>query len=65
MEYKVVMAHSASELTDSVMKLISEGWEVVGSHQAVTKFKQNRFAGMQHRDTVYTFEYTQTMIKKI
>ena len=64
MDYKVIATGSHSELTRQVKEHISEGWKPVGSHQVVTRHAQNRFAGLQHRDTQFDLEYSQTMIKE-
>jgi len=64
MEYKVVSASSASGLTIEVREHMSEGWKPIGSHQVVTDHIQNRFSGMQHKDSVYTHTYSQTMVKE-
>lgn len=62
MKYKIVTSSRASTLTDKVNELIAEGWEIVGSHSVVEKHRQNRFSGMQHRDTEIESEYSQTII---
>ena len=64
MEYKVIYASSPSEITKAVNKHIEDGWEIVGSHQVVTRHIQNRFSGMQHKDSIYEIEYSQTIIKR-
>jgi hypothetical protein len=63
MEYKVIDYGSVSELNRQVKEMIENGWKPVGSHQVVVKHVQNRFAGMQHKDSVSSMEYSQTMIK--
>ena len=65
MKYKVVSASSASELTARVGELIGEGWVTIGSHQVVTDHIQNRFSGMQHKDSVSTHTYSQTMVIEV
>jgi hypothetical protein len=62
--YKIVETSTANDLTLKVNNLLEEGWETVGSHQVVIKHSQNRFAGSMYKDTVNTFSYTQTMVKK-
>jgi hypothetical protein len=64
MEYKIVTASSASGLNNTVNGLRKEGWEAKGSHQVVRTHEQKRFAGMQHKDTTYQHEYSQTMTKE-
>ena len=64
MEYKVIDCGSSSELTNKVREYMSEGWKPVGSHQVVVKHVQNRFSGLQHKDSVSSMEYSQTMIKE-
>lgn len=63
MEYKIVTASSAGGLNNSVNALLKEGWKTKGSHNVVRTHEQKRFAGMQHKDTTYQHEYSQTMIK--
>jgi hypothetical protein len=63
MEQKVITDSSASGLNAKMKILIKEGWTPVGSHQVVTRNSQNRYSGMQHRDTQYESEYSQTMRK--
>ena len=64
MSYKIVTASSASGLNNQIGALIKEGWQRKGSHKVVTTHKQNRFRGNQLVDTVYTQEFSQTMIKE-
>ena len=63
MEQKIITSGSAHGLNEKIEKAIAEGWKPLGSHQAVVKHSQNRFAGMQHRDTIHELEYSQTMTK--
>lgn len=62
-EYKVVSSPSPEGLTRQVNELIGEGWKPVGGHSVVETGSINRYSGTQHRDTVRTTEYSQTMIK--
>lgn len=64
MEYKILSSPSPDELTRLVNQLISEGWKPVGGHGVVQTRSINRFSGTQHRDTLITTEYSQTMIKE-
>jgi hypothetical protein len=64
MEYKIVSATSPNYLSNEVNNLIKDGWKPIGSHQVVIRHSQNRFSGMQHKDTLNELEYTQTMIKE-
>jgi hypothetical protein len=64
MDYKVIEEGSVSELNRQVKEMIGDGWKPVGSHQVVVKHVQNRFAGLQHKDSVSSMEYSQTMIKE-
>ena len=64
MEYKIVIGKSAYDLNNAVSDYMKEGWKPTGSHQVVTRHEQNRFAGTQHKDTIYEVEYSQTMIKE-
>lgn len=63
MEQKIITSSSASGLNEKIQKMIEEGWKPLGSHQVVIKHSQNRFAGMQHKDTINEIEYSQTIIK--
>lgn len=64
MEYKVIVSHSAHDLTQKVNEMIQEGWEPIGSHQVQIRHVQNRFRGNEHVDSLNDLEYTQTLIKK-
>lgn len=64
MKYKILTDTSASGLATSVQNHIEQGWEVKGSHHVVEAHRQNRFAGMQHKDTTIRVEYSQTVIKE-
>lgn len=64
MEYKVIETGSVGELNHKINEMIGDGWKPVGSHQVVVKHVQNRFAGLQHKDTVNSLEYSQSMIKE-
>ena len=59
--YKILTAHTASELNKMIESHIQDGWSVVGSHQVV--HEQNRFAGTQHKDTIIEREYSISMQK--
>jgi hypothetical protein len=63
MEQKIITSRSVHSLNKKIEEMIAEGWEPVGGHFAVTIHAQNRFAGMQHRDTTFEIEYSQTMKK--
>ncbi len=62
-EYKIIISHNASNLSEQVAKHILEGWKPVGSHQVVIRHQQNRFRGQQHMDTLNDLEYSQTLVK--
>lgn len=64
MDYKVIETGSVGELNRKVKEMIEEGWKPIGSHQVVVKHVQNRFSGLQHKDSVSSMEYSQTMIKE-
>ena len=64
MEYKIVYSSSPSGLSEKVNTLIKEGWTPQGGHQVVEVHRQNRFSGMQHKDTTIESEYSQTMFKE-
>lgn len=64
MEQKILTNSDADRLNQMIQVYIDLGWKPIGSHQVVVKHVQNRFSGMQHRDSVSTFEYSQSMIKE-
>nr|WP_298655884.1 DUF1737 domain-containing protein [uncultured Flavobacterium sp.] len=64
MEQKVITSHTASRLNEKISQMIAEGWKPVGGHKVVNINAQNRFSGMQHKDTIYEVEYSQTMAKQ-
>jgi len=59
--YKILEAASVAGLNVRLQEHIEEGWEPVGSHQVVIEHMQNRFAGNQHKDSVYTHLYSITV----
>jgi ribosomal protein L13 len=61
MEQKIITARLASELNRRISEMQREGWEPIGSHFVVVTREQKRFAGSQHKDTVFEHEYSQTM----
>ena len=62
MEFKILTAGTVHELNKTIERFINDGWEVVGSHQVVVIHEQNRFAGMQHKDTIIEREYSLSLI---
>ncbi len=64
MKYKVITSRRADSLTTKVNKAIADGWKAIGGHGVIETFHQNRFAGMQHKDTVIRYEYSQTLTKE-
>lgn len=64
-EIKIVTEKSASGLASTVNALLKQGWKRLGSHQVVTTFEQRVFAGMQHRQTTYTHEYSLTLVREV
>lgn len=62
---KVIAAHSISSLNQKIQEAETQGWSVIGSHQAVVSNTINRFAGMQHRDSINEIEYSVTLVKPI
>lgn len=60
--YKIIISHSANDLTNQINELVKQHWEPVGSHKVVIKHQQNRFRGQQHVDTLNELEYSQTMV---
>jgi hypothetical protein len=64
MEQKIITSGSAHGLNEQIQKAIVEGWKPLGPHQVVVKHSQNRFAGMQHKDTIHELEYSQTITKE-
>lgn len=65
MEQKIITARFASELNQKISEMQKDGWEPIGSHFVVVTREQKRFAGSQHKDTVFEHEYSQTMKKKL
>jgi hypothetical protein len=61
MEVKVITGPSAHHLNEKITEHLKQGWEAVGSHQAVVKHVQNRYAGLQHKDSISELEYSITM----
>ncbi len=61
MKQKIITAKSASELNRMISEMQKEFWEPIGSHQVVVVHEQKRFAGSQHKDTIFEREYSQTM----
>lgn len=64
MDYKIITASTASDLTARVKTAIEEGYKPVGSHTALTKHEQCRYRGNELGDVVHTFEYAQTVVKE-
>ena len=62
-QVKVLTAHSVADLNNKISELLKQGWEVVGGHQVVIKHTQNRFAGLQHKDTINELESSITVKK--
>jgi len=63
MQYKILTSRCASGLSATIQDHIEQGWKPQGSHQVVETHRQNRFAGMQHKDTTIDLEYSQTITK--
>jgi len=64
MDYKIVTATSASQLTDKVKNLmVTEGWTPVGGHGVVEKHHQAQNAGNLYKQTIIKLEYSQTLTK--
>ena len=61
MEQKIITARTAGELNRKISEMQKEFWEPIGSHSVVVTREQNRFAGSQHKDTIFEHEYSQTM----
>jgi hypothetical protein len=64
MQYKILTSRSASQLSATVQDYLEQGWTLQGSHGVVETHRQNRFSGMQHKDTTIELEYSQTIINK-
>jgi hypothetical protein len=64
MQYKILTAHTASELNRQIESYIEDGWSIVGSHQVAVVHEQNRFAGNQHKDTIIEREYSISVKKE-
>jgi hypothetical protein len=63
MQYQVIVADNAYELTKEVKELINKGWKIKGSHQVALRRTQNKFSGEQFMASHNQLEYSQTMIK--
>lgn len=61
MEYQIVTANGPFSLGEKVNKLLSEGWELVGSHQVVEGVHQIEHQGQRINIKA---DYSQTIIKK-
>lgn len=64
MEFKVISSSSIERLNQQIQVYIDLGWKPVGSHQVVVTHVQNRFSGLQHKDSISSVEYSQSMIKE-
>jgi hypothetical protein len=62
-EQKIAVAGSANALSIKINTMISEGWLPVGSHQVSRIDAVNRYSGTQHMSTMYSYEYSQTLIR--
>jgi hypothetical protein len=60
-QVKILTSHSADSLNQKIAEHQKQGWEIVGSHQVVVKHTQNRFAGLQHKDSYNDVEYSITV----
>lgn len=60
----IVTGAHATELQTGINKYQDKGFESVGSHKVVTTHVQNRFAGLQHKDSVHRSEWSITMTKE-
>ena len=58
MQYKILTSQTSSGLNKLIQSYIDDGWTVVGSHKVAIVHEQNRFAGSQHKDTIYELEYS-------
>lgn len=59
---KVIYADSVGSINEQISKGMTEGWTPLGSHQVVVSHEQLRYSGMQHKDTIVSKEYSQTMV---
>jgi len=57
----IITSHSASDLTEKIKSYVAKGYRVIGSHQVVVSRSINRYAGMQHKDTINELEYSITL----
>jgi hypothetical protein len=64
MEYKVIRSNHVEGLNDKIKEMIGLGWTPVGSHQVVVTHIQNRFSGLQLKDSVHEVEYSISMLKE-
>ena len=69
-DYRVLSAPTPELLERQVNELLfnasdplNDTWQPHGPMHCVTRHAQNRFSGMQHKDTVYSIEYTQAMVR--
>lgn len=63
MEFKVIRSGSVEGLNEQIEGYIRLGWTPVGSHQVVITHIQNRFSGLQHKDSIHSLEYSISMTK--
>lgn len=61
----IITGAHANELQEGINKYQEKGFESVGSHKVTTTHVQNRFAGMQHKDSVHRNEWSITMKKEV
>lgn len=64
MEYKIVTSTYSEGLISKVNEWIEKGWKPVGGHSVVETYRQNRYSGSQHMDTIIKTVYSQTIIKE-
>jgi endo-1,4-beta-mannosidase len=64
-DYIIITASHAKELSVKVQTKIIDGYQPVGGMNVVRIHEQLRYAGMQHKDTTYENEYSQAMMKEM
>jgi len=71
MGYKILTSNSASGLNTKVNDYLEgenqnliKPWKLKGSHHVVTTLSLDKYSGSQHTRTIYTQEYSQTIIQE-
>lgn len=64
MKVTILIDPTISGLNSKINELLADGWEPLGGHQVITRRNVNRYSGTQHMDTLFSIEYSITMILK-